>query len=520
MEGESNDGFNTHPNWEDDELCGIDFDDSVQCNLTKMDFVDRIDEDTWYDWEATNGITKDYNDGKSNTSFIFRASNENRTSSNYGETTFYSKEYADISLRPYLNITYSTPTPPVVNLTSPSNNTITSTLTHSFNASYTTSTGALVNSTLYIWNSTNDIINQTTESITGTSNSTNISVTFTYDDVYEWNYYACNDVVFCGWADANFILTIDTTPPTFTNLINLSTDANSSFSYDIDATDSSGISCFTVNDTTNFAINCSGYLINNTVLNVETYWLNISVNDSANNTAYGIIYVDVTVWDTILKWDWGALMTDSTSPDQICFEFRGGEQCFSDSTITFAFGEIIDNLVDGWITITGSLNVTGNITAENVFIPAYISSHTNDTIVVSSAGNWMNVTFDHEADEFKKRITHTPNDDTNITFTIQDTGLYEITYTMSFQDSAVVPNSHVVTRVTNNNVELNGFTVEEDLGIQDQDKLLHHSDLVELTVGDEIVLSFTSDDTTVSLTSHLTYGIHKNTGHLTIKRVA
>jgi len=30
--------------------------------------------------------------------------------------------------------------------------------------------------------------------------------------------------------------------------------------------------------------------------------------------------------------------------------------------ITFALGEIIDNLVDGWITITGNLNVTGNVT--------------------------------------------------------------------------------------------------------------------------------------------------------------
>ncbi len=35
--------------------------------------------------------------------------------------------------------------------------------------------------------------------------------------------------------------------------------------------------------------------------------------------------------------------------------------------ITFAFGEIIDNIVDGWIRITGNLNVTGNIeTSGNV----------------------------------------------------------------------------------------------------------------------------------------------------------
>ncbi|MDP3990340.1 MAG: hypothetical protein Q8Q01_03995, partial [archaeon] len=30
--------------------------------------------------------------------------------------------------------------------------------------------------------------------------------------------------------------------------------------------------------------------------------------------------------------------------------------------ITFVFGEILDNIVDGWLKITGNLNVTGNAT--------------------------------------------------------------------------------------------------------------------------------------------------------------
>ncbi|KKK59692.1 hypothetical protein LCGC14_3031850, partial [marine sediment metagenome] len=51
--------------------------------------------------------------------------------------------------------------------------------------------------------------------------------------------------------------------------------------------------------------------------------------------------------------------------------------------ITFTLGEIIDNIVDGWITITGNLNVTGNVTAENVFLPTFLFAHTNDTIPVA-----------------------------------------------------------------------------------------------------------------------------------------
>ena len=42
--------------------------------------------------------------------------------------------------------------------------------------------------------------------------------------------------------------------------------------------------------------------------------------------------------------------------------------------ITFAFGEMIDNLVDGWIRITGGLNITGPV-----------EIHNN----VSMQGNWI-----------------------------------------------------------------------------------------------------------------------------------
>lgn len=155
-----------------------------------------------------------------------------------------------------------------------------------------------------------------------------------------------------------------------------------------------------------------------------------------------------------------------------------------------------------------------------LFLPAYISSHTNNTIPVASAGVWYNVTFDNEEDEFGERITHNFNDSTNTTFTIQDSGIYEITYTLTFEDDAASPNAHIVSRVTKNNVELNGFNVERDSSKQYHDFGLSHSDLIGLATGDNISLSFTSDDLTVSLATHLIYGIHKNTGHLTIKRIA
>lgn len=150
---------------------------------------------------------------------------------------------------------------------------------------------------------------------------------------------------------------------------------------------------------------------------------------------------------------------------------------------------------------------------------AYITAHTNATIPVAVSGIWHNITFNQEPAEIQERINHTYNDSTNTTFTIIDDGIYEISYTTTFQDSAVVPTSHVVVRIIKNNAELNGLTQEEDLGIKDQDKTISHSDLISLSTGDTINLQFTSDDTTVSLTGHLTYGEHLNTGHITIKKL-
>ena len=89
-------------------------------------------------------------------------------------------------------------------------------------------------------------------------------------------------------------ITIDSTVPTFTDIMNQTIEHGTSLGYDINATDANGISCFSVNDTTNFQINCSGYLENNTALNTGLYWLTITVNDTAGNNASTTMWVNVS----------------------------------------------------------------------------------------------------------------------------------------------------------------------------------------------------------------------------------
>src|SRR3989344_2707926 len=87
--------------------------------------------------------------------------------------------------------------------------------------------------------------------------------------------------------------TIDNTPPSFVNLTNQSIYLGNSLGYYLNATDNVSVSCFGVNDTSNFNINCTGYLRNNTALSLGTYHLNISVNDSLGNTNYTLLTVSV-----------------------------------------------------------------------------------------------------------------------------------------------------------------------------------------------------------------------------------
>ncbi len=88
----------------------------------------------------------------------------------------------------------------------------------------------------------------------------------------------------------------DTIPPYFTNNTpqNQTITYGIAFNYIINATDETEFGCFEVNDTTNFQINCSGYLQNNTLLASALYNLNVTINDTANNLNSSYFWVNVT----------------------------------------------------------------------------------------------------------------------------------------------------------------------------------------------------------------------------------
>jgi len=157
-----------------------------------------------------------------------------------------------------------------------------------------------------------------------TTNSTTVSITNSSDARYIWWYngtanlsysspvsltLANGNYEFIAWANdslnnvnltsVSFVINYtapDTTKPYFNSgsPYNMNVYTNESVTQQINATDNIGISCFSINNTINFQINCSGYFTNKTALTAGMYNLNVSVNDTSNNINSTIFYVNVS----------------------------------------------------------------------------------------------------------------------------------------------------------------------------------------------------------------------------------
>src|SRR3989344_1706967 len=193
-------------------------------------------------------------------------------------------------------------TAPVINLGSPANNTKTTSSTIWFSANFTDDIN-LLNATLYLWNSTLAVINNTeNRSISGTANFSNISIVLPYQGVFYWNYYACDNSSNCAFNITNYTLTYDATPPYFTYLANVSIQTNDSVNIDYNATDTIAFENFSVNDT-RFSINASGWFKNSSGLSIGVIFVNITINDTSNNKNSSVVFVNIS-----------AISSDTTFP--------------------------------------------------------------------------------------------------------------------------------------------------------------------------------------------------------------
>jgi len=94
--------------------------------------------------------------------------------------------------------------------------------------------------------------------------------------------------------------------------------------------------------------------------------------------------------------------------------------------IIFALGETIDNLVNGWLRITGNLEVTGDLNVTGYIDgKGYVTQyHRNATINTASADTWVNITWDLTIDE--ETTSGYSLTDSNVSINIENTGIYRV----------------------------------------------------------------------------------------------
>ena len=84
--------------------CGTNFDDGTDCNLTAESNVitDGNDDNTWQCWNVIYMTDKDYTQSNTNVTVALRTAGAGNPDS------YYSGDYSNASLIPYLNISYNT----------------------------------------------------------------------------------------------------------------------------------------------------------------------------------------------------------------------------------------------------------------------------------------------------------------------------------------------------------------------------------------------------------------------------
>ena len=154
--------------------------------------------------------------------------------------------------------------------------------------------------------------------------------------------------------------------------------------------------------------------------------------------------------------------------------------------------------------------------------PAYIFSHTNETIKITGAAEWTNITFGQENSELKSGIEHKHQTRENDTFTVVTGGIYNIDYDIDLEDTGSGANTvDVAARmIYQNGSELEGSVFETDITKQGAEAELSHNFLERFVAGDEVIFQFIGDDADVQISTHGTFGEFPESATIIMHRIS
>lgn len=187
----------------------------------------------------------------------------------------------------------------------------------------------------------------------------------------------------------------DQTPPMFTYLANQTFNINFLIGVTFKAEDYSGILSWGLNETDNFSINNSGYLTNVSELVEMVYALNVSVNDTYNNTNHGVVHINITTVADTINPEFDPVLTNVTvelgaplSYDINATDNSGRLDVFSvNDTVNFAIDAetgVLTNATELAFTdyvVEVSINDTsGNVNTSNLTV--HLVDMTEPTIII------------------------------------------------------------------------------------------------------------------------------------------
>lgn len=164
-----------------------------------------------------------------------------------------------------------------------------------------------------------------------------------------------------------------------------------------------------------------------------------------------------------------------------------------------------------------NVNITGNITAQNVWLPVYAFVHSNLTTDLLLTETWYNLTYNHC--EMCNNVNITLND--NNTITIEQAGIYQIGWTIIITDTTVAPVANVITILTKNGVSIDGSLMQKDTQKKDANEELRNNVMFSANVGDIIRIQIRTTHDTVSVVPIETAtGEHVDSSTFVIKKIA
>lgn len=257
--------------------------------------------------------------------------------------------------------------PPVVNITSPANNTSPEDYNQTFSCNLTSGLEDLVSSELYIWNSTGSIIYSNLTNITGTSNSTSWDYTLPYADIFLFNCLGTDAGGYSAWNIlGNYTIIFDETAPSVT----INSPLNQTYSsistlFNITAIDGTSV------DTCLYSLN--GGTTNISLTNSGNYWTttNASMTQGSHTANF---YCNDTLGN-LNNTEKVTFFTDSISPLL--------------SIVSPSDGYNIPNYVSGSVPVLANFSLTETNPSSCWYTT---NSGTTNTTVTCSAG-YNNFTF-------------------------------------------------------------------------------------------------------------------------------